>query len=114
MLFYELFGVDDVKNKLYLFLSILFCVATLFMGVGYASINSISLNVNGKMTAQVQDGIFITTVEYLNSNYADVNNSKIINASKTNLNSNVVLLNNPNAYITYNGSFTNDNCTNDY
>ena len=98
-----------MKIKLYVVFSILFCIATLFMVIGYASINSISLNVTGEMTAQVQDGIFITTVEYLNSNYADVNSSKIISASKTNLNSNVVLLNNPNAYITYKITLYNSN-----
>ena len=64
-MFCELFGVDGVKNKLYLVFSVLFCIATLFMGVGYASINSISLNINGEMTAQVQDGIFITEINYV-------------------------------------------------
>ena len=99
MLFSELFGVDDVKNKLDLFLSILFCVATLFMGVGYASINSISLNVTGDVQPQLQNGIYITSVEYLNSNYVDINKSKIINAYQNNLNSNIVLSENPNSSI---------------
>ena len=90
-----------MKNKLYIIFSILFCVATLFMGVGYASINSISLNVNGEMTAQVQEGIFITEVNYVDSNYVDVSNSKIINAYQNNLSSNILLSDNPNSSITY-------------
>ena len=109
MEFYELFGVDSVRNNFYRFFSILLCIATLFMGVGYASINSISLNVSGKLTAQVQNGIFITQVNYVESNYADVNNSKIISASKTNLSSNIVLLNNSSAYITYEVTLYNSN-----
>ena len=109
MEFYELFGVDSVRNNFYRFFSILLCIATLFMGVGYASINSISLNVSGEVIAQAQNGIFITQVNYVESNYADVNNSKIISASKTNLSSNIVLLNNSSAYITYEVTLYNSN-----
>ena len=42
--------------------SIVLIIATLFMGVGYASINSVSLNVSGEMIAQAQEGIFIADV----------------------------------------------------
>lgn len=90
-----------MKNNGYKFFSILLVVATLFMGVGYASINAISLDIIGEMTAYAQDGIFITEVSYLESSYADINNSKVLNSSKTNFNSSITLLNNPNAYITY-------------
>ena len=87
------FGVDGVKNKLYISFSILFCIATLFMGVGYASINSISLGVSGEMTAQAQDGIFITEVKYNDelSNNVNVADSKINSSHQNTLDSIIVL-----------------------
>jgi hypothetical protein len=85
--------VDSVKNRLYLIFSILFCIATLFMGIGYASINSISLNVSGEMFAKVQEGIFITDVNYNGelSNNISVTDSKINSSYQTNFNSSIIL-----------------------
>lgn len=72
---------------------ILLCFAVLFMGVGYAAINSISLNVNGEMIALAQEGIFITDVniDSENSVDSDLVNTKVNNAYQTMLNSNVYL-----------------------
>lgn len=102
-MFCEFFGVDGVKNKLYISFSILFCIATLFMGIGYASINSISFNVSGEVTAQVQDGIFITEVNYNEelSNNVLVTDSKINGCYQTNLDSDIVLTNDKDSLITY-------------
>ena len=81
-----------MKNKLYFIFSILFCIATLFMGVGYASINSITLNVNGEMIAQAQEGIFITNVEYLKRENALPNENATLNLTNgTMLNSTITL-----------------------
>ena len=75
-------------NKLF---PMLILVATIFMGVGYASINSISLNINGEVIAKVQDGVFITEVNYVSDVNANLEESKILNAYQTNLSSNIVL-----------------------
>ena len=100
--FVSFFGVDGVRNKFYLFFSILFCIATLFMGVGYASINSISLNISGELFAEVQDGVFITEVNYSSNVNANLENSKIINAYQTSLNSSIELSElDSNSSITY-------------
>ena len=38
-------------------------IATIFMGIGYSAINSITGDITGKATANNQDGVFITDVE---------------------------------------------------
>jgi len=52
-------------NKLF---PILIVVATIFMGVGYASVNSIIMGINGDAVVKAQDGIFITEVSYVQGN----------------------------------------------
>lgn len=49
-------------NKLF---PILILVATMLMGIGYASINSIITRINGDIVAKNQEGIFITEVNYI-------------------------------------------------
>ena len=83
-----------MKNKFYVIFSILFCIATLFMGVGYASINSISLNVFGEMTAQVQDGVFITDVKCINDDSYSELEKLTINSYKSTIIDSVVSLDN--------------------
>ena len=39
--------------------------AVLFMAIGYASINSVSLSLDGKVVAILQDEVFITDIEYV-------------------------------------------------
>lgn len=54
------------KNKkgkcLYQNIPLFLLLATLFMGIGYASINSISLEIKGAVAATFQDGVFIYDV----------------------------------------------------
>lgn len=65
-----------MKNKkLLLFLALV--IAILFMTVGYASIDSITGEITGNAIAKLQDGVFITDVEYVSDNEAKVNSSKI-------------------------------------
>ena len=72
------------------------------MCIGYASINSISLEMDGELVAQVQDGIFITEANYSSNVSADLSSSQVISAYQTNLNSRVVLSEtDPNSSITY-------------
>ena len=73
-----------------LFPSIIF-MSILFMSIGYAIINSVILNLTGELIAQNQTGIFITEAKYVSNNNADTTNSKIIQAYKTMLNSDIRL-----------------------
>lgn len=90
-----------LKNKRKI-ISILILVASIFMGIGYASVNSILLNINGNATAKELSGVYITNVSYKNNVGADLNNSKILSAYQTNLTSyNVLSSTNQNSSITY-------------
>lgn len=81
---------------------VLITLATLFMSIGYASINSVTLDVKGNITATVQDGIFITEVTYNSNVSADLTNSKINSFAKGVLNNKVVLsTTDGNSSITY-------------
>lgn len=64
---------------------------TILMGIGYASINSISLDFGGKLIAKDVTGIFITDANYESDENADLAESKILNAYQTSLTSKVVL-----------------------
>ena len=94
-------------HNIYMFL---LCFAVLFMSVGYAAINSISLNLNGEMFALAQDGVFITEVniDSENSIDADLVNTKVNSAYQTMLNSNIYLsVDNPNSTVVMNISIHN-------
>jgi len=91
--------IPPYSNKLF---PILIFIATIFMSVGYASINSIIMNINGEVIAKAQDGIYITEVNYISDINANLEESKILNAYQTNLSSNIVLSDtNSNSSITY-------------
>ena len=47
------------------------------MGIGYASINSITGEIEGTVIADVQSGVFITNIEYVSDVDANINTSKI-------------------------------------
>lgn len=86
-------------NKILL---LLISIAILSMGIGYAAVNSITLDFNGKAIAKEVDGIYIIEAKYIRNVNADLSNSKINNAYKTNLNSTVILSNkDSNSSITY-------------
>ena len=72
-------------------LSLVVFVSSLLMGVGYAKISSVYSGIEGKVLANVQEGIFITDVVYDTNQNADVVNSKIVNFYQTMLNSKIVL-----------------------
>lgn len=88
------------KSNSWIFL-LLICLATCFMGVGFARID-ILLDITGNISAQPQDNIFITEVNYISNVGADLNNSKILSTYETILNSNVALSETDiNSMITY-------------
>lgn len=61
------------------------------MSIGYASVNSITMDISGEVSSKEQTGVYITDVEYSSDVNADKNESNIINAYQTVLNSNIVL-----------------------
>ena len=62
------------RNILLLFLLLL---SILLMGIGYASINSITGEIEGTVIADVQNDVFITNIEYVSDVDANINTSKI-------------------------------------
>ncbi len=65
-----------VKNKNMLLLFILF-VTILLMSVGYASINSVTGDIEGTAIADAQEGVFITNIAYVSDVNASASNSKV-------------------------------------
>lgn len=61
------------------------------MGIGYASVNSVILTIDGKATGKIQDGVYIEQVRYVKSTNADIENSDLYNIYKTNTESKVIL-----------------------
>lgn len=73
-------------------LSILILIATIFMGVGYASINSIVMNIDGQVVAKEQEEIFITQVNYVErDNSLSSEDFSVSFADGTILNSSIIL-----------------------
>ncbi len=88
-----------LKNR---FFALLFVAVTLFMGIGYASVNSVMLDINGTVIAKEQEGIYIKNVEYLSDTGADLDSSKINKYYQTMLNSTISLSSTDiNSSITY-------------
>ena len=87
------------KKTLWLFLIL---ITILFIGVGYASINSITGEIKGTVIAEVQTGVFITNVEYVSNVDANLTTSNIDYYIGTMLQSTVELSDtNPNSQIQY-------------
>lgn len=84
------------------FYLVLMIIAVLFMGIGYAAINSIVFEIGGQVSAKAPEGVFITDVNYSTDYQADLTNSKIKNIYQTNFSSSIAL--SPTiaySYITY-------------
>ena len=99
-----------MKKKKKLIYPLVIVILTLLMGVGFASVNSIILGIEGTAQANLQDGIYITDVNYVSSVSADYENSKIKYAYQTILNSNIILSEtDSNSSITYEVTIYNSN-----
>lgn len=96
------------KNKKILFLySILFCI--MFLCIGYASINSISGEIQGTAQAEVQDGVFIFDVIYDSNVDGNASESAINYYAGTMMSSSIKLSStNPSSTITYKVAFRNN------
>lgn len=97
------------KDSLISFISLI----VLFMSIGYAAINSISLEISGYASASPMQGLVITDARYSTDYQADLTASKINNIYQTNLSSTIVLTQNRFSYITYEISIYNST-DNDY
>ncbi len=89
---------------------LLILIATLFMSIGYASINNITMDINGTVSAKAQEGVFITDVELneLYTNYVEVDLNSHIEIS-TIFDSKIVLSpNNKDSQISYDITFYNN------
>ena len=86
------------RNNILLLLVLLFVI--ILMGIGYASIESITGEITGKVSSKMQDGVFITNVEYVSDVDANKDSSKIelysgtmmkstVKLSSTNINSQI-------------------------
>ena len=96
-------------NKLY---PILLIFATIFMGIGYAMLNSTKLEINGALVGLKQEGIFITQVKYVEDSNADKANSYIDYHIATTVKSYIKLTNDPSSSITYEITvYNSDNIT---
>lgn len=102
-----------VKKNYSVIISIIILISTLFMSIGYSSINSITLDITGTASATAQSGVFITNVEYMSNNGANTSSSTINNYYKTVLDSTIVLGNSSSSNITYNITLYN-NSNEDY
>lgn len=87
------------KNRLIL---IFFSIATILMGIGYAAVSSITLDIKGNAFAKEVDGVYIVEANHIRNVNADLTNSKINSAYQTNLSSSIYLSNeDANSSITY-------------
>ena len=87
---------------------ILILIATLFISIGYASVNSVILNFEGNASIKEPTGLFITETNYDSNVNADINNSKILNTFETSMNSTISLSKTDvNSTITYEISLYN-------
>ena len=66
-------------------------VAIMLMGIGYSAIESVTGEIEGKVIAEAQNGIFITDVEYVSDVDANRTSSKIHNFLGTMMQSTVEL-----------------------
>ena len=87
-------------------LPLMMLIITLFMGIVYASVNSVSLELKGTLVSKEVDKVFITEINYDNDSNADSLNSNI-SAYQTNVDSHIILSNNQDASITYKITFYN-------
>ncbi len=88
------------RSNSWIFL-LLICLATCFMGIGFARIDT-TLKIAGNVATSPQDNVFITEVNYISNVGADLNNSQILNTYQTILNTSIALsTTDPTSRITY-------------
>ncbi len=86
----------------------LLSISTVFLGIGFAAIDNITLELNGNAGVKKIDYIKITNIEYKSDVLADLEESKINNYYNTTINSKVVLGNDITSSISYEVTLKND------
>ncbi len=96
-----------MKKVLFFSLLILFCV--FFLGIGYASVSSISFEIDGSASLNKQTGVYISNVVYTSNIGADLTNSYIVTNYQTLLGNKTTLsTSNANSNIVYTVTVKND------
>lgn len=85
----------------------LFSIITLFLGIGYAKITGIDLEIDGEASINASKELYISNIEYQSSIHGDASNSVINSFYKTLLDSKIVLDNDKDSSITYQITVTN-------
>ena len=95
------------KTKITLiFLGIIVILST-FLGVGYAQISAVDLTISGKATMKKQEGIMITSINYVSGTNVNQNLSTINDFYQTTMDSTIVLNNDLASTMTYQVSIQN-------
>ena len=87
---------------------ILLTVSTIIMGIGYAAIDNVTLDLSGNTSVKKFDNVRITKVEYKSDFLANKEESKINHFNVTTINSKIVLGDDINSTISYEVTLKND------
>lgn len=91
----------DGKLILHFIILSFIIASTFFLSIGYASLESITLDIDGEVTAVPPSDVLISDVKYLTSANADIEKSKIHQYYQTLMKNTIVLGNSDNSSITY-------------
>ena len=86
----------------------LLSISTVFLGIGYAAVNNVTLELDGSASVKKNDYIKITNVNYKSNVLANLEESKINNYYTTTINSKIVLGNDITSSISYEVTLRND------
>ena len=87
------------KKNFYLYTSLLI-IATLFLGIAYATIANVDLYISGDALIMPNESIDIISATYKDSSNADLENSKVSMATKTVMKNTVMLEKDKSAFLT--------------
>lgn len=99
--------MGDIMKRMIIFIFLL-SISTLFLGIGFAAIDNITLELDGNANVKKIDYIKITNIEYKSDVLANLEESKINNYYNTTINSKVVLGNDITSSISYEVTLKND------
>ncbi len=89
------------RKSITIYFILLIAIFTSIMGIGYATISSIDMEIDGSASLDRQTGVYITSVAYSSNTNANPALSTINTYYQTDLDSTIVLNNNLSSSITY-------------
>lgn len=98
---------EKKRKQFFLTFFILILTAVSVLGIGYASITSINLEITGDASLNKQEGVIISNAVISSSNNVIESQSQVNVYYQTMLDTTVVLSNNSTSYLTYQISITN-------